>query len=786
MENIYIAGESLKAASGRDLAATHVTPVYRKISITKIEVLDDTDVWSKGDFVCEALVNGVTLGTTEVQYKSTEQFLDYEFAIAVKHYPLTQDRQPNPLVVQFKADELDTAFLFFGSSKEKVADFRQEFAEGCDYGIEDEIKPFVNDYLRVHYTIEKLTESQFDNLEKIAGEVFTYDEANPKMKVSVDGALVRLFEVRKAEAASGKVESAPGDGTFVKQTNPRDDRLFDLTGLDVDVAYRVRITANGYSSFTHDFNCLHQFVRAPLSRICFNGKVVDQDKKALANADVHLYKTMVRLPKELPCFREGSTDKPIKIKTGEEPFKLDAGSYTGLEIKEVAGNRWARIQAAKLPAGTGWLCYGSGTKSWATMNATNTSVTLNSKLKCFETTDVRRPIQVAVTKDVRIAAGDYAVIATSLDSTKDADYVKIRSENLPYDEGWVCSRWRDTADKDHHTAVLYDTRIKDNAVKTDNKGQFSIRIEDQPDQLYRVRTVLQNHFDGESARKLPAVEKGKNPAVISMTHCDGIIEESDITRWLSEFEGWTYGLNVVPRYPAGWHIHDLVQYQNAAGDFVSSLKAAPPKSTQNGCNSFVEALLIQAWREKFGATFGWDNDKHMTVMIPNRWDDTEPPAGGQFDPTIDLYGPVTLAIGEDDDDVRMAIGVASDRIPPPWTVVQAWWKWNPTRVPPAEPGKPPTATDIGGHCFIIVDVHPETQRVLMLESNVPSKLNGPGFREAGHLDNFLEGDQVNPNKDDKFWWERVTVFDWKKFTATFPVNRRRMARLKVNNLRMVK
>ena len=81
----------------------------------------------------------------------------------------------------------------------------------------------------------------------------------------------------------------------------------------------------------------------------------------------------------------------------------------------------------------------------------------------------------------------------------------------------------------------------------------------------------------------------------------------------------------------------------------------------------------------------------------------------------DYYSPVTALI-----ESNMAIEIDIDTLPPPWTLVQGW-----------------DDAFAKGHSFLIIDVHPETRRVLVLESNSPDaymgngvpKKDGPQFRE---------------------------------------------------------
>jgi hypothetical protein len=84
----------------------------------------------------------------------------------------------------------------------------------------------------------------------------------------------------------------------------------------------------------------------------------------------------------------------------------------------------------------------------------------------------------------------------------------------------------------------------------------------------------------------------------------------------------------------------------------------------------------------------------------------------------------------------------------------------------------------GGHNFFIVDVHPDTGRILTLESNKAYEMDGPGFRMLGDIDNFTD---FNPGKD---WWKNTKLWTWDKFKETYA--HRKMARLKVYDQRWVR
>jgi hypothetical protein len=156
---------------------------------------------------------------------------------------------------------------------------------------------------------------------------------------------------------------------------------------------------------------------------------------------------------------------------------------------------------------------------------------------------------------------------------------------------------------------------------------------------------------------------------------------------------------------------------------------APP--TSNNCCTFVEALLVRAWADTHD-DFNWSIEQHRQMMIYSG---------------DDYFSPVTAAV-----DAGMAVAPDSDEAPHPWTLVQGWrHRWR------------------GGHAFIVVDHHPDTDRVLTLESNSAYRLDGPGFRMIGNLRDVPDPPEA--------WWTDEDLWTWERIRATYRY--RGAARLKV-------
>ena len=198
------------------------------------------------------------------------------------------------------------------------------------------------------------------------------------------------------------------------------------------------------------------------------------------------------------------------------------------------------------------------------------------------------------------------------------------------------------------------------------------------------------------------------------------IDESAVVELLPEFHPFTYDL-------------DVARYPFPLTGFKTPL--APPQS--NNCCTFVEALIAKAWEN--ATNYQWSKAKHAQMMIFS---------------ADDYYSPITAL-------VESQIGVAvhdNDQAPQPWSVVQGWrHQWR------------------GGHTFIILKHHPETDRVLTLESNSAFKLNGPGFRMIGNLRDF-------PSPPDQ-WWDRDDLWTWERIKSVY--HHRKFCTLKLKNLNWI-
>jgi len=342
----------------------------------------------------------------------------------------------------------------------------------------------------------------------------------------------------------------------------------------------------------------------------------------------------------------------------------------------------------------------------ARVDLLGTQLRLTMKLRTFEKPDTKSK-QTGSLND-----GDYKVFEI-LRNVGDADYVRVQSAGLPGGEGWICAR-----SKDSHYALLYDSVEKEGVATTNAQGEYSVEVADK--RLYRLRFVIQNHFDAESERLSPP----KKDVEVQLEAAPNSVKESFLIDRIDDFKNFSYNRD------DGWYPYELPDV---------SIQQAPPR--QNNCSTMVEGLAIKAWKDARGDAFTWSLAKHNRMMITS---------------TDDYFSPVTETVAS-----GLGAEIDADDLPPPWTLVQGWkTQWT------------------GGHNFFIVDVHPDTERILTLESNKAYEMDGPGFRMLGDIDDFTD---FNPGKD---WWKDAKLWTWKKFKETYL--HRKMARLKVHDQKWVR
>jgi hypothetical protein len=350
--------------------------------------------------------------------------------------------------------------------------------------------------------------------------------------------------------------------------------------------------------------------------------------------------------------------------------------------------------------------------------------------------------------------GDYPVLEIMLNHpTSDTDYVKIK---FGRSEGWICSKWKESTGI-KHGAFIFDERLLRPEKKTSSDGSFKFLV--NMEQRYRIRSIKKDYFDGESSRVIP---DGGN-IEIKMESALNSVNEKKIIKLLKEFKDYKYGGNYYPYELPGSRIRP--KYIKGHADYKK----------ENNCCSFTEALLVKAWLDNI-VGLAYDLPKHNKWINVGLSKDTRMDV---LDPLIDLGIGIDLAQKEKDNEK------SPNEKPVPWTMIQGY-RYKPSddignpEDPPAKQWKKWQR----GHSFIILDYHPETDRVLTLESNSGYNMNGPGFRKLGDLDD--DSDWVKGRSPARNWWEKEDLQKWDEMTKSPNYPYWRMVRLKVYDLKWVK
>jgi rubredoxin len=264
--------------------------------------------------------------------------------------------------------------------------------------------------------------------------------------------------------------------------------------------------------------------------------------------------------------------------------------------------------------------------------------------------------------------------------------------------------------------LLHDEPVATPPAHTAADGTFRLEVPagDPDDQLYRLRTSDPAHRDGQSVRGSTALEFHINAEPVTEP-----MPERRLVNPLHAFRGWTYTPRRDPTRPDAGRF--TPQYPWDIGTTIPLDPDHPAVTTYNDCSSFVEAVLVRAAKDTPVPGFTWTNADHTRAMVQ---DITQP------------FSSVEVL-----QDKGLADAADPEAFPQPWTVVQAWRDLhhvNPTTGAPAPRG---------GHTLITVDTHPETGRLLTLESNSAFGLNGPGFRRLGGLTQYLRIHFRCPNED---------------------------------------
>ncbi|MEO1517702.1 MAG: hypothetical protein AAFV95_21950 [Bacteroidota bacterium] len=361
-----------------------------------------------------------------------------------------------------------------------------------------------------------------------------------------------------------------------------------------------------------------------------------------------------------------------------------------------------------------------------------TELRVTTALKCWEdangyTTPGAPTTNLSTTTDYMVLEVIRDYNGTDNDLTK----IKVTSPHWVKEEGWCIIRSGSTY-YGHLSSVSTQ-----NITRTNSQGEFSIasyHLKKVKLRFVKEADVNGNgYFDFETPWIQPP-----DFTLAKMESSDYLIKEEDIIDLLPDWEDHAYGWT--PKYPAGYHIKTLGINEN--------------NSDTIACNTFTEAIILQAWKNKY-PTLNWDIDMHNTYMIIASWlNETTNPTSD-----FDEFGPVTIAV-DGDGTVKPAIKVdiTSNIPPPPWCVTEGWSNWAPYY--DANDGK---VKGISGHSVFIVDYHPGSKKLLVLEANESGtySLDGVGFRYLGNIEDNKDGGNITPNKD-HIWIEKLNM-TWKDF-----------------------
>jgi hypothetical protein len=238
-----------------------------------------------------------------------------------------------------------------------------------------------------------------------------------------------------------------------------------------------------------------------------------------------------------------------------------------------------------------------------------------------------------------------------------SDLVKVRkiSNALDLNEGWVVIR----SGNDRYATLLSRSTTEVTTVQSDHSFTFKV---DAPQPLF-IRVVKPpdasqwGYFDGELGQVTPGLPAGwvLPPAadlVINQIRARHMVQESVLVDRLRDWLNYSYATNLVPDYPAGYHLPALVP-QIREYWFENQPNPAPPPAEiqvriyadhQIACNTFVEALVIEAWRRSFAADFTWSKTQHDHAMFLQEELEWMPAPVNGFNPEVDPFSPAWVYV----------------------------------------------------------------------------------------------------------------------------------------------
>ena len=358
------------------------------------------------------------------------------------------------------------------------------------------------------------------------------------------------------------------------------------------------------------------------------------------------------------------------------------------------------------------------------------------------------------------------------------DYAKIRMEEtgvLPK-EGWIIIRTNRV-----HYAELFEHRLE-NVAHTDAEGYFSFQSpKNLPQKLKFVKPPHPKdingwgYFDEESIW----LSQSELHLIIEMEAANYMIEESDMIGLLKDWKGYRYAEDHLPKYPPHYLLNNLVSSKNQA------------KRKQITACTFIEALLTQAWHQKYHNVALTQEEHQQLVgpLAPFHWYPTNEEDLKQET----FFGLISISI-------KKKFALPPPNIPnqPPksqtyiekkkqWYISQLWFQRQATTTSKSKMDA--LSKEMERESFFIVDVHSSTGRKLILEASKKLDIEGVCLRDLDSLkskNNNLIIEKtakaiISPNKTSS-WVQKIDSINAQKpsLKKTIAV---RSARLKICNLK---
>lgn len=500
------------------------------------------------------------------------------------------------------------------------------------------------------------------------------------------------------------------------------------------------------------------------------GEVVDHDtSNPIANAIVRLYRTMLRLSIPMFVFSDASTSS-TKLNSGDE---LPKGDYPVLEIRLNHPNRDTDYVKIRFGNNEGWIC-----SKWKGSDGK-----FNHSALLFDERVLRPESYTAAT-------GSFSIHVNEMQK------YTIRLIKKNYFDG---EEWRFLPDED-----AIEIRMEPSLGNVQEKDIIK-RLHEFKDYEYDLNNPK---FPWKLWETMTAIAPPKQNNCI--TFAEGLLVRS----WQVDNESWldTNGNAVIwsNEEHAKWAIYATHVDRDTRDEPVKvlvdkgmavDLKLIEgndlPKLRERSDGSLtvsgVGSLVAQVTRAELFDVIVDVPDAQGSGSTLDVTIEQADSTGGAYSalvkfPQITDAGRYQIQANSNKKYIRAKwttggpspnfseVSIWISILPKPWSIVQGYK--NPSS----------SISWALGHNFIIIDMHPETGRVLTLEANANVnmatgvkigdiyKMDGPGFREIGDIDDF----NFKPPED---WWKDENLKNWDDMKNNYPYIY--IARLKVYDCKWV-